>query len=47
MRAAMRKIEAADRELKQREAKGEDVKKLRRRWKEEKAAALHGQEGTR
>ena len=30
-----------DRELKAREAKGEDVKKLRRRWKEAKAAAVH------
>lgn len=36
-----RKIDAEDRELKQREGKGEDVKKLRRKWKELKAAGAH------
>ena len=41
IRDAMRKLGAEDRELKRREAKGEDVKKLRRRWKEAKAAAVH------
>ena len=30
-----------DKKLKVREAKGENVKKLRRNWKEEKAAAVH------
>lgn len=40
--AAVRKFASIDRDLKQREANGEDVKKLRRKWKEEKAAAVHG-----
>lgn len=35
------RLEKVDRELKAREARGEDVKKLRRRWKEAKAAAAH------
>jgi len=39
---AGKKIAAQDRELRQREARGEEVKKLRRTWKEEKAAAAHG-----
>ena len=43
VKAALRRLEAEDRELKLREAKGDDVKKLRRRWREEKAAAVHGQ----
>jgi hypothetical protein len=38
----MRKLDAEDRELKRREANGDDMKKLRRRWKEAKAAAVHG-----
>jgi hypothetical protein len=41
LRAAKVKLNLVDRELKAREAKGEDVKKLRRRWKEAKAAAVH------
>jgi len=41
VKAALRDLEARDRELKLREARGEDVKKLRRRWKEERAAAVH------
>jgi hypothetical protein len=43
VKAALRRLDSEDRELKQREAKGEDVKKLRRRWKEGRAAAVHGQ----
>jgi hypothetical protein len=43
LQGAMKRLEVEDRELKRREAKGEDVKKLRRRWKEEKAAAVHEQ----
>ena len=42
-KTSLRKLAVQDRELKQRETKGEDVKKLRRKWKEEKAAAVHGQ----
>jgi hypothetical protein len=30
-----------DRDLKTKEARGENVKKLRRRWKEARAAATH------
>jgi hypothetical protein len=30
-----------DRELKAKEARGEDVKKMRRRWKEERAGVVH------
>jgi len=41
IRDAMRKLDAEDRELKRREANGDDMKKLRRRWKEAKAAAVH------
>ncbi len=41
IRSARTKLERIDRELRHREAKGEDVKKLRRRWKEAKAAAAH------
>jgi hypothetical protein len=40
-RDAMARLDALDTKLKAREAKGEDVKKLRRRWKEAKAAAVH------
>ena len=36
------RLDALDRKLKVREESGEDVKKLRRRWKEAKAAAAHG-----
>lgn len=43
VKAALKKLEAQDRELKAREARGEDVKKLRRRWKEERAVMVHGQ----
>jgi len=43
---AQRQYDAEDRELKQREKRGENVKKLRRRWKEERAAAMHGAERT-
>ena len=35
------RLDAIDKKLKAKEAKGEDVKKLRRRWKEAKAAAVH------
>jgi DNA repair ATPase RecN len=38
---SMKKLDAEDRELKQREEKGEAVKKLRRRWKETRAAVVH------
>lgn len=38
---AMAKLRDAERELKSRELRGEEVKKLRRRWKEAKAAAVH------
>jgi hypothetical protein len=41
IRAVLSRINAIDKQLKTREAKGEDVKKLRRRWKEAKAAAVH------
>jgi hypothetical protein len=41
IRESMAKLAAEDKQLKAREAKGEDVKRLRRRWKEEKAAAVH------
>jgi hypothetical protein len=41
IRDAMRKLDAEDRELKRREANGDDMKKLRRRWKDTKAAAVH------
>jgi hypothetical protein len=41
IRDAAATLNAEDKMLKAREAKGEDVKKLRRRWKEEKAAAIH------
>jgi len=40
-RDARARLDAIDRKLKAQEAKGEDVKKLRRRWKEAKAAAAH------
>ena len=40
-REALKKLDAKDRDLKRREAKGEDVKKLRREWRAEKAAAVH------
>ena len=38
---SMAKLAAEDKQLKVREAKGEDVKKLRRVWRESKAAAVH------
>jgi hypothetical protein len=38
-----KRLDVTDRQLKARETKGEDVRKLRRRWKEEKAAAAHEQ----
>ncbi len=41
MRDALARLAAIDRKLKAREARGEDVKKLRRRWKEAKATAVH------
>ncbi len=41
IREAMTRLDIIDKKLKAREAKGEDVKKLRRRWKEAKAAAMH------
>lgn len=45
IRRALQELEAVDRDLRRREAEGEDVKKLRRRWKEGKAAAVHGPAG--
>jgi hypothetical protein len=41
LRAATARLKAVDRRLKTREAKGENVKKQRKQWKEEKAAAAH------
>ncbi|HUJ18090.1 MAG TPA: cytochrome c3 family protein [Nitrospirota bacterium] len=41
IRDAMLRLDAIDRQLRVREARGEDVKKLRRRWKEVRAAAMH------
>ena len=41
IRDALARLDVIDRKLKAREAKGEDVKKLRRRWKEARAAAVH------
>jgi hypothetical protein len=41
VKEASAKVDKIDRELKAREAKGENVKKLRRRWKEARAAAVH------
>jgi hypothetical protein len=41
MRDALARIAVTDRELKARASKGEDVKKLRRRWKDAKAAVVH------
>ena len=40
-RDALARLDAIDKNLKAKEAKGENVKKLRRRWKEAKAAAVH------
>jgi hypothetical protein len=41
IRKALAQLDIIDRKLKAREVGGEDVKKLRRRWKESKAAAMH------
>ena len=41
IRDATKSLAARDKELKAKEAKGEDVKKLRRRWKEDRASAAH------
>ncbi len=41
IRDALARLAVIDKKLKAREAKGEKVKKLRRRWKEAKAAAMH------
>jgi hypothetical protein len=43
---ALARLGAVDRQLKAREAKGEDLKKLRRRWKEAKAASAHEPESS-
>ncbi len=40
-RDALARLDAIDKKLIAKEAKGEDVKKQRRRWKEAKAAAVH------
>jgi hypothetical protein len=40
-RDALARLDKIDKKLKAHEAKGEDVKKLRRRWKEAKATAEH------
>jgi hypothetical protein len=42
LQEAQQRFDAEDRELKQREGRGENVKKRRRRWKEDRAAAMHG-----
>jgi hypothetical protein len=47
MRDALARIELIDRKLKSREAKGEDTKKLRRRWKEARAVAVHNAENAK
>ncbi len=41
LRSAAVSLDSADKKIRAREAKGENVKKLRRRWKEAKAAAVH------
>ncbi|HZW37166.1 MAG TPA: hypothetical protein VFF01_09500, partial [Candidatus Deferrimicrobiaceae bacterium] len=41
VRDALMRLDAIDRKLKAREAKGEDTKKLRKRWKEARAVAVH------
>lgn len=41
LREADRRVDAIDRMLRGRELKGENVKKLRRRWKDAKAVAMH------
>jgi len=41
IRKSLAQLDMIDKKLKTREARGEDVKKLRRRWKEAKAAAVH------
>jgi len=41
IRDALARLDVIDKRLKAREAKGENVKKLRRRWKEARAAATH------
>jgi hypothetical protein len=41
IRDAIARLDIIDKKLKATEAKGENVKKLRRRWKEAKAAAVH------
>jgi hypothetical protein len=41
IRDVLVRIDVIDKTLKAKEAKGENVKKLRRRWKETKAAAAH------
>ncbi len=44
IRDALARLAIIDKKLKDREAKGVDVKKLRRRWKEARAAAVHDPE---
>jgi hypothetical protein len=41
LQEALKQLDAIDRILSARELQGEDVKKLRRRWKEAKAVAVH------
>ena len=41
LKGAMARLAVEEQKLQAREAAGEDVKKLRRRWKEAKAAAAH------
>jgi hypothetical protein len=41
IRDALARLDVIDKKLKAREAKGEDVKRQRRSWKEAKAAAVH------
>jgi hypothetical protein len=38
---ALGRLEGIDKKLKARERRGEEVKKLRRRWKEARTAAVH------
>jgi len=47
IRDAVARLDMIDKKLKAKEAKGENVKKLRRRWKETKAAAVHEPEAAR
>jgi hypothetical protein len=47
IRDVLARLGVIDKQLKVREARGENVKKLRRRWKEAKAAAMHEPESSK